>query len=76
MRLHKGRLTFNSTPKNKKCFFTATNFQNSGLYCTVSVFDLLARPESDGTDLARHGDECSGAQTERGDGLQQTGHQR
>ena len=43
---------------------------------TVSVFDLLARPESDGTDLARHGDECSGAQTERGDGLQQTGHQR
>lgn len=38
----------------------------------VSIFDLLVRHQSDGPDLARHGDDCTGAQTERGDGLQQT----
>ena len=36
----------------------------------VSIFDL--RHESDGPELARHGDDCTGAETERGDGLQQT----
>ena len=41
----------------------------------MSIF-VVARPQSDGPNLAGHGDDSPGAETQRGAGLQQTGHER